>query len=169
MFSWQFSLFYAANVYPLITLPEHGTRSWAGRCLPRRASTRRLHSTPARHNPSSHVLFQRLFDPRLRNSPDDLVNLLAILEHQQGRNSHDIKPARRRRVLVRVQLPERHLAAILFGEPVDYRRDQTAGATPRRPAVDEDQGILRDERVEAGIVNLHRRISHNSLAVQAII
>ena len=45
MFSWQFSLFYAANVYPLITLPEHGTRSWAGQCLPRRASTRRLYST----------------------------------------------------------------------------------------------------------------------------
>src|SRR5260370_34703097 len=113
--------------------------------------------------PLLHVLFQRVFYPRLRHSAHNLVNRLPILEHQQGRNSHNVKPTRRPRVLVRVQLPKSHLPLVLLSKRINNWADQATGSTPRCPAVDKDQGVLGDEGAEAGIVHLYRsvrRIGH---------
>src|SRR5713101_2205384 len=73
--------------------------------------------------PFLHVLFQRVFYPRLRHSAHNLVNRLSVLEDEQGRNSHNVKPTRRPRVLVRVQLPKSHLPLVLLSKPVDHWGD----------------------------------------------
>lgn len=113
-----------------------------------------------------HVLLQHVFDPCLRNRANNLVDRLPILENQQGRNSHNVEPTRRPRVLVRVQFPESYLPLVLLRKPIDHWGDYTAGPTPRSPAVNQDQRILGNERVEAGIAYFYwriRRISHDDL------
>src|SRR5260370_11721737 len=105
-----------------------------------------------------HVLFQGVFYPRLRHSAHNLGNRLSILEDEQGRNSHNVEPTRRPRVLVRVQLPKSHLPLVLLSKRVNNWADQATGSAPGCPAVDEDQGVLGDEGVEAGIVHLYRSV-----------
>src|SRR5713226_7017081 len=84
--------------------------------------------------PFLHVLFQRVFYPRLRHSAHNLVNRLPVLEDEQGRNSHNVKPTRRPRVLIRVQLPESHLPLVLLGKRITNWADPATGSTPRGPA-----------------------------------
>src|SRR6266566_501949 len=94
--------------------------------------------TRARQTPFLHVLFQRVFHPRLRHRAHNLVDPLPVLEDEQGRNSHNIESSGRCRVLVRVQLPKSHLSLVLLGKRVNDGGDETARPTPGRPAVNED-------------------------------
>src|SRR5260370_27767888 len=127
------------------------------------AELARYRETRPRRTPFLHVLLQRVFYPRLRHSAHDLVNRLPVLEDEQGRNSHNVEPPRRPRVLVRVQLPKSHLPLVLLSKRINNWANQATWSTPGCPAVDEDQGVLGDEGVEAGIVHLYRsvrRIGH---------
>src|SRR6267143_1165282 len=83
----------------------------------------RYRETRPRRTPFLHVLLQRIFNPRLRHRTHNLVNRLSVLEDEQGRNSHDVEPTRRPRVLVRVQLPKSHLPLVLLSKRINYWGD----------------------------------------------
>src|SRR5260370_9096003 len=106
-----------------------------------------------------HVLFQLVFYPRLRHSAHDLVNRLPVLEDEQGRNSHNVKPTRRPRVLVRVQLPKSHLPLVLLSKRINNWADQATWSTPGRPAVTGDRGLLGEECGKPRTVTLSRASS----------
>ena len=91
---------------------------------------------------------------------DQRVDLLAVLEHDQGRDAHDAEPASGLDVLVRVELGERDLAVHLLRELLDDGVQSSAGAAPGRPEVDEDDAALLDGRVEGRIGEFYDLACH---------
>ena len=73
---------------------------------------------------------------------DDRFDDLAALEDENRRNAADAELRRGVRVLVHVELADRHLAVVVGRERVDRRRQPPARAAPLRPEVDE-HGLVR--------------------------
>ena len=66
----------------------------------------------------------------LAGQPDDRFLEVAVLEQQQRRNAADHERARRHRVLVDVDLRDRHAAVVVLGQLIDGRRKAPARRAP---------------------------------------
>lgn len=97
---------------------------------------------------------------------DDLADLLAVLEEQEGRHGADAELLGDVADLVNVDLEELGVG-VLVGELDHFRRDHLARAAPRREAVEHDErrrvggedvgGVLCfavGQRVSGGVVTL---------------
>src|SRR5213592_353771 len=107
---------------------------------------------------SREMLFETRFEGALRHRADDLVDELAVLEEEQRRDPHDHELLRDPRVLVRVELHERHLPGIGLRELVDHRGDRAAGRAPLGPEVDDDVGMLLNRLVKIGVSDMDGRV-----------
>src|SRR6476646_10305949 len=91
-----------------------------------------------------------LREARLRQSPDDLLRDLAVLEEDQRGDRHDSVLRSRLRVLVDVHLHDRQVVALLI-ELLEMRSDDAAGAAPGRPEIDQ-HGLGRLEYLGGEVV-----------------
>src|SRR5438309_576369 len=107
---------------------------------------------------SREMLLETRFEWALGHRADDLVDELAALEEQERRDPHDHELLRDPRVLVRVELHERHLPRIGLRELVDHRGDCAARRAPLGPEVDDDVGMFLDHLVEVGIGDMDGRV-----------
>src|SRR5204863_117795 len=117
---------------------------------------------------SREMLFETRFEGALRHRADDLVDELAVLEEEQRRDPHDHELLRDPRVLVRVELHERHLARVGLRQPVDHRGNRAAGRAPLGPAVDEDVRGLYVLDLGCGNGYLSRRFAQAGAKVVAV-
>src|SRR5262245_48148465 len=86
-----------------------------------------------------NVLIDHLLKVFLRGQPDDLPNDLATLEQEYSRDAANLKLEGRVRVVVHVELPDRHFPRIVACQLVDCRCQTLAGAAPLRPEIHEDR------------------------------
>src|SRR5437870_11730856 len=107
---------------------------------------------------SREMLLETRFEWALRHRADDLVDELAALEEKQRRNPHDHELLRDPRVLVRVELHERHLPRIGLRERGDLRGDCAARRAPLGPEVYDDVGMFLDRLVEVGSGGIDGRV-----------
>lgn len=94
------------------------------------------------------VLFHRLHQRTLRNSPNHSIHLHSILEHHHRGNTTNAILCRHLRTLIRIQLHSPKLISILGRQLVDNRRNHSTRPTPRRPEINQHR---------------HRRLQHNLL------
>src|SRR5689334_2807733 len=85
---------------------------------------------------------------RLRHRANLLVNNLALLEYQQGRDVANTKLRRRLRILVDVQLGNNRLAFIVAAQFLYYRSNHFAMSAPFSPEIHQDGLIRIDGLVE---------------------
>src|SRR5213595_3490221 len=107
---------------------------------------------------SREMLFKTRFEGALRHRADALVDELAVLEEEQRRDPHDHELLRDPRVLVRVELRERHLARVGLRQLVDHRGNRAAGRAPLGPEVDDDVRMLLNRLVEIGVGDMDGRV-----------
>lgn len=79
-------------------------------------------------------------------SADDLADLLAVLEEDEGRHGTDAELLRHVGHLVDVELVEAH-ARVLVGELGDDGGDGLARAAPRRKTINQQWRCVLDRRV----------------------
>src|SRR5262245_24819700 len=103
---------------------------------------------------------QALLDLRLGDRAYDLIDDLATLEEEQGRDRAHLEARRQAGVLVDVDLGDRHAARVLLRELVQGRRDRLARAAPLRPEVHYDRPLLLGQRlVECGLGEVQRGLT----------
>ena len=82
-------------------------------------------------------------DLAFRLGAHEAVDRLPLVEGEHGRNRLDAELLRDLRVLVDVDLDQRHLAAGVSDRLLQNRRELLAGAAPGRPEVDDHRRLLR--------------------------
>ena len=88
----------------------------------------------------------------LRRVADDALDLLAVLEEDQGRNALDAELPLRLRVVVDVELGDLEATRILLCDLLEHGGDHAAGAAPFGPEVDQDRLVgLDDLALEGGV------------------
>src|SRR5262245_5432048 len=95
-------------------------------------------------NPEILKLFEmfvdRAFEIFFGSEADDRLNNLSVLEQQDGRDASNLELERGIRVIVDVQLADRHFAGVIGRERVDGRAQPFAWAAPFRPEIHEHGG-----------------------------
>src|SRR6266545_4948757 len=87
---------------------------------------------------------------------DDARLLLAVLEHDQGRDAQYREPASGFRIVVYVHLHGLEASGVVAGDLFHHGRDHVAGDTPLGPEVHEDGPIGgQDLALEALVVYLY--------------
>src|SRR6058998_4416731 len=109
---------------------------------------------------SRHMLFDTFLERRTGHRPDDLIDELPVFEEEEGRDAHDHVSLRDLRILVGVQLRERHLACILLREVLDDRGDRATRCAPLRPEIHNDEWFLFDDLIEVSIGYLDWLVVH---------
>src|SRR4051794_32832862 len=117
-----------------------------------RAPPRRDCPAAARPGRSSDELGEVLEQLALALGADEALHLLAVLEHQEGRDAHHVEAPSGVGVVVDVELADGELALLLAGDLGERGGDHLAGTTPLGPEVDEHG------RVGAGNGLVERRI-----------
>ena len=82
-------------------------------------------------------------DLAFRLGAHEAVHRLPLVEGEHGRNRLDAELLRDLRVLVDVDLDQRHLAAGVSHRLLQNRRELLAGAAPGRPEIDDHRRLLR--------------------------
>ena len=90
---------------------------------------------------------------RLGKRSDDLLEALAILEGDQGRDGEDAELIGHTEVLVGVELGEPDIPHILGRQLLDDRSDDATRSAPRRPEVDDDLAVVMQQLGEVGITD----------------
>src|SRR5258705_12522290 len=110
--------------------------------------------SPRRSRSAGQVL-QPLQDLALRHGADQPILLRAVLEEQELRDRLDPEARRERRMLVHVDLADRHLVAQLARDLLEHGPDNPAGPAPRRPEVDHHRPLARDHAIERRVRHFH--------------
>src|SRR5690242_6969128 len=102
--------------------------------------------------PLGQRVVQLLLELSLGLEPDDLADLLAVLEDEEGRDAPDAVLGGCAWIVVRVELAELDLTVVLLSELVDDGSDHATRATPGGPEVDEDRLVsLQNVAVPAAV------------------
>src|SRR5436309_11746669 len=120
-------------------------------------------SGPLRGPPSSTERVQALHDLALGHEADDLVAQGAVLEEHELRDRLHAEARREHRMLVHVDLADRHRVAQLPRDLVQHRRDRPARTAPRRPEVDDHRALAGHHAVEVRVRHLHEGFHRNDL------
>lgn len=84
------------------------------------------------------MLFDDLSDRCFRMIADELVDRVSVFEEEDSRDATDVKPGGRIRVLVYIHFINFQFSLVLAGNLLDRRSEQSAGAAPFRPEIDQD-------------------------------
>src|SRR5215467_2196544 len=98
---------------------------------------------------------ENLFDSRLRQGSDNLVDQFSFLQDKHCGNGHYVESGGCSEILISVQFAERHLPLVLLGQGVNDRAHYSAGTTPGSPTVDQSKLVSRDKLVKGLISNCH--------------
>src|SRR5215831_3132986 len=82
-----------------------------------------------------------------RHRADHLVHDLTVLDEEDGRNRADTVARSQRRLLVHVDLGERHSSVRGLGQLLEHGRDGPAGTAPRRPEIDHPDAFGDGQRL----------------------
>ena len=93
------------------------------------------------HGP--HQPLHEALDLAFRLGAHEAVHRLPLVEGEHGRNRLDAQLLRDLRILVDVDLDQRHLAAGVSHRLLQNRRELLAGAAPGRPEIDDHRRLLR--------------------------
>src|SRR2546427_5795562 len=107
---------------------------------------------------SREMLFDTFLERSSRHRTNHLVNELAFLEEEEGRDSHDHELLRDVRILVRVHFHKRHRSCIFLRKFVDHGGDRPTGGAPFRPEVDDHVGMVLDDLIEFRIRHVNRLV-----------
>src|SRR5262249_54915488 len=103
---------------------------------------------------------QALLDLRLGHCADDLIDHLAALEEEEGRDGPHLEAGREPRGVVAIDLGDRHAALVLLRELVQGRRRRLAAAAPLPQEVDDDRLlVLGQGLVECGLGEVQRGLA----------
>ncbi len=88
------------------------------------------------------MLLELRLELRLRNRADHLIDELSVLEEKNRRDRANLEASRRADVRVYIELRDLRLACVLDSKLVENRRNHAAGATPRRPEINDRQSWM---------------------------
>src|SRR5690606_10676219 len=102
-----------------------------------------------------HVRLEAIHNGFLRHRADDLVDRLAVLVDDHGRDVEDAELAGVLLVLVDVHLGDLDAVGFLSGDLLEDGADHATGAAPRGPEVHEDGlvGLVEDLGLVSGVGN----------------
>src|SRR5215510_3274412 len=83
-----------------------------------------------------HYALEFIDDNLLRHCPNDALCRLAVLEHQEGRDTLDTIRTSGAGIIIDVELHDFELPLVLAGKLLDDWRNGSARTTPHRPKID---------------------------------
>ena len=97
------------------------------------------------------ILREDRFYPSLGDSPNYRVDVLPVLQNQECWDCHYAEPGHDRGIFVRVEFSEGNSSGVFLGQSIYYWRDHSTGTTPRCPAINQYNRMLRYERFKVRV------------------